>query len=174
MKVKDVMKGTPLVCCKSDTTLQEAAKMMQVANCGVLPVLDAEERIIGIVTDRDICLSLARDFSWSHSHLPVFEIMTEHVHCINESDNLTSALKKMRVHFIGRLPVVDKFGHVKGILSIHDLFAKTLLENKDMGHISSTGENIVKTVKALSDRYAAHRHKKMLEKLKESEMKFVL
>jgi CBS domain-containing protein len=174
MKVKDAMKGTPIVCCTPDTTLQEAARMMEVANCGVLPVLDEEERVIGIVTDRDICLSLGREFSWSHSHTPVYEIMTEDVHCVNESENLTSALKKMRVNFIGRLPVVDKCGRVKGMLSIHDLFVRTLLEHKDMGHISSSGENIVKTVKALSDRYAVHRHKEMLEKMKKSELNFVL
>ena len=174
MKVKDVMKTTPLVYCTTETILQEAAKIMKTANCGVLPVLNGDEKIVGIVTDRDICLSLARDFSWSHSRLPVTEIMSEEVHSVNESDNLTNALKKMRVHFIGRLPVVDDHGKIKGMLSIHDLFSKTLLQNEDLGQLSSSGENIVKTVKALSDRYAIRRHKKMLEELKKSELKFVI
>lgn len=174
MKVKEAMKGSPLVCCTADTTLQEAAQMMKVANCGMLPVLNKDEKVIGIVTDRDICLSLARDFSWSHSRMPVEEIMSEDVHYVYENDNLTSALKKMRVNFVGRLPVVDEHGRIRGVLSIHDLFVRTLVENADMGHLSSSGENIVKTVKALSDRYALHRHKQMLEELKKAELNFIL
>jgi CBS domain-containing protein len=173
MKVKDVMGKAPLITCNLKTTLQEAAKLMKDNNCGVLPVMNDEERLIGIITDRDICLSLAREFSWSHCKMPVGEIMSDDIHYVQENDNLTVALKKMREHFVGRLPVVDDHGKATGILSIHTLFTDALVENKDMGHLSSSGENIVKTVKALSDRYALQRHKKTMEEMKKSELKFV-
>ncbi|HTA83945.1 MAG TPA: CBS domain-containing protein [Bacteroidia bacterium] len=174
MKVKDVMRSSQLVYCSPRTNLQEAAQLMMIANCGVLPVLNSDERVVGIITDRDICLAMSRDHSWSHSRLPVGEIMSQEVQYVYETDNLTAALHKMRVHYVGRLPVVDEYGKLKGILSIHNLFCKALIEQEDLGHLSSSGENIVKTVKALSDRYALRRHKEEIEELKKMELHFVI
>jgi len=173
MKVKDVMRASPLKFCSPHTNLHEAADMMKTANCGVLPVLDAEGRIVGIITDRDICLSLSHNFSWSHSRLPVGEVMSREVHSVHETDSLQTALKKMRVNYVGRLPVIDEYGKLKGILSIHNLFCKALIEQEDLGHLSSSGENIVKTVKALSDRYALRRHKEEIEEIRKTELQFV-
>lgn len=174
MKVKDVMRASQLVYCTPRTSLQEAAHKMKTANCGVLPVLGHDGRIIGIITDRDICLAVARDHSWSHSRLPVEKVMTEEVFSVHETDKITTALAKMRENYVGRLPVVDDYGRLKGILSIHSLFCKALIEEEDLGHLSSAGENIVKTVKALSDRYALRRHKEEVEELKKMELPFVL
>ena len=174
MKVKDVMRASQLVHCGPQTNLQEAAQLMQVANCGVLPVLNKDERVMGIITDRDICLAMTKDHSWSHSRLPVSEVMSNEVHYVYENDNLTTALHKMRIYYVGRLPVVDEYGKLKGILSIHNLFCKALIEQEDLGHLSSSGENIVKTVKALSDRYALRRHREEIEELKKMELHFVL
>lgn len=172
MKVKDVMRANPLFC-HPDTNLQEAACLMKSANCGVLPVLDDAGKLTGIITDRDICLAVSCNHSWSHSKLPVSEVMTKEVCYVYEVDNLTTALKKMRVNFVGRLPVVDEYGKLKGILSIHNLFCKALIEQEDMGKLSSSGENIVRTVKALSDRYALNRHKEEIEEMKKHELQFV-
>jgi len=174
MKVKDVMRASPLMYCSPRTNLQEAAQLMKTANCGVLPVLNEEYRLVGIITDRDICLSMSRDHSWSHSRLPVNEVMSREVYYVHETDNLSAALAKMRINYVGRLPVTDEYGKLKGILSIHNLFCKALIEQEDLGHLSSSGENIVKTVKALSDRYALRRHKEEMEEMKKMDLHFVI
>jgi CBS domain-containing protein len=172
MKVKDVMRADHLKFCHAETSLTDAATLMKAANCGVLPVLDDQERVIGIITDRDICLSLSHHYSWSHSRLPVHEIMTKEVYCVHASDPLSTALHKMRVNYVGRLPVVDEYGKLKGILSIHNLFCKALIEQEDLGRLSSSGENIVRTVKALSDRYAVSRHREEVEEVRKNELQF--
>lgn len=58
MKVQDIM--TPEVqSCGLDTNLSTAAKMMWDSDCGTLPVVSREGKVLGMVTDRDICMSVA-------------------------------------------------------------------------------------------------------------------
>ena len=57
MKVKDVMMRTP-ASCRSDTNLGAAAEIMWSRDCGMLPILNPENKVIGVVTDRDLCIAL--------------------------------------------------------------------------------------------------------------------
>ena len=59
MKVCEIM-TEPLLTCTPDTSLAVAARQMGEANYGTLPVVDVHGRLVGIITDRDICLALAR------------------------------------------------------------------------------------------------------------------
>lgn len=61
MKVKDVMTAKSLKTCSPESNLKEAANAMKSANCGVLPVTNHDKKVVGIITDRDICLSLSED-----------------------------------------------------------------------------------------------------------------
>jgi len=58
MKVKDFM-NSPVQCCGPDTNLAAAAGMMWDSDCGILPVVDREGKVIGLITDRDICMAVA-------------------------------------------------------------------------------------------------------------------
>jgi len=135
--------------------------------------LNEEDRLVGIVTDRDICLSLATIHTHNHSKVPVREVMSQDAHFLHETDTLSTALRKMREHLIGRLPVLGEHGKLTGMVSIHSMLCKALIEKEDMGQLSSSGESIVKTVKVLSDRYAVHRHKNEIEEMKKKELPFV-
>ena len=53
MKVRDIMTRSPS-CCAADTPLAEVAHMMVVHDCGEIPIVDAQNAPIGVVTDRDI------------------------------------------------------------------------------------------------------------------------
>ena len=57
MKVKEVMMGTPCTC-RRETNLGEAAELMWKGNCGFLPVTGDDNTVCGVITDRDICISL--------------------------------------------------------------------------------------------------------------------
>lgn len=156
MKVKDVMTARTLKSCSVDTKLQDAARAMKTANVGVLPVTDQNKKVVGIITDRDICLSLSQSHKKPHAEIPVSEVMEKRVHVVKENDDMEIALKQMRTNHVGRLPVVDQEGKLKGIVTMHNLFSKSLDGKQDIGSLTSPGESILKTVKALTDRYIRH------------------
>lgn len=154
MKVQDVMTARALKHCSPDTKLHNAAKLMKTGNCGALPVVDQNKKVVGIVTDRDIALSLASRQYGSPVAAKVSQVMTKKVQTVNGSADLNTALQQMRTKKIGRLPVVDERGRLKGILSMHNLIATSLNGQTDFGKVSATGESIAKTIKALSERYS--------------------
>src|ERR1035437_4523458 len=150
MKVKDLMTTSSLKYCSEDTKLRNVAKLMEEGNCGVLPVLDKNKKVIGIVTDRDVSLALSKKHEGATAKLEVEEIMSKKVHSVLAEDNLTEALKEMRINKIGRLPVLDEEGKLKGILSLHNLLAQTTTNPKlDIAQLKSSEENILKTIIAL-------------------------
>jgi len=107
-------------CCGPHTTLDEVAKMMVSNNCGEIPVIDVNDHIIGVVTDRDIvCRAVA------HGKNPightVESCMTRNVVCVHEEDALNDIVSKMELHQIRRVPVVRNGGLCTGIISQADL-----------------------------------------------------
>lgn len=101
---------------------------------------------------------------YPHEQVTVNEVMEKKVHTVKETDDLNIALKQMRSNHVGRLPVVNQEGKLTGILSLHNVIAKTLDTKKNLGDISSPGENVVKTIKAVTDRYLKQGHTEKAEK----------
>lgn len=152
MKVKEVMTAEhSLECCGPETKLQTAAKTMKAANCGSLPVVDKTNKVLGIITDRDICLSLADHPAPEKTKIE--SIMSSKVYTVGIDEDLSVALRQMRVHQIGRVPVVDEKRKLKGIISLHNLIEKKVREGEGLGTISDSGENILKTLLAIGNRY---------------------
>lgn len=156
MKVNELMNGRAMKSCSPDSNLKAVAHTMKAENIGSMPVTDKEKKVIGIVTDRDICLALSEDGTTSHARIPVSNIMHKKVHTVKETDDLNSALEKMRSNHIGRLPVVDESGKLTGILSLHHVIAKTLENKENFRNLSAVGESVVKTIEALGERYEKH------------------
>ncbi len=108
---------------QKDDTVVEAAKLMRVFNVGDLIVVDPSSdgnTPIGIVTDRDIVISVVADNADPQS-VTVAEIMSKELVTGSEEDDLYSSIAKMRQHGIRRLPVVNKEGYLSGILSVDDI-----------------------------------------------------
>ena len=119
MKVKVLMTRDVKTCGPEDS-LARAALLMEEATCGALPVLEGGKPI-GIVTDRDICLGLARRDS-RPSEMTVGEVMGNGpLHCAGEEDEVERALQLMRRWKVRRLPIVDRGGALRGILSMNDV-----------------------------------------------------
>src|SRR3712207_4411459 len=74
MKVKDVMTAGPKACLP-ETSLAEAAATMWENDCGALPVVGAEDRVVGMITDRDICFG-ATTKNRPPSEVSVAEVIT--------------------------------------------------------------------------------------------------
>lgn len=82
--------------------------------------MNDEGRVIGMITDRDICIAVATR-GRSADRIAVREVAQGHAYTCLPADDAAAALQTMKVHKIRRLPVVDAEGHVRGILSLNDV-----------------------------------------------------
>lgn len=116
---KDVMTPNPTVC-REEHTIYDAVRVMNREDCGVVPVVDDEERCIGIITDRDICLRLVLEHL-DPEDTPVSEMMTANVVACQESDDMRQVIELMRNEQIRRIPVLNENEHLVGIISEGDI-----------------------------------------------------
>ncbi len=150
MKVKDVM-TREVQSCGADTNLAEAAKMMWDSDCGVLPVLDREGKVIGIITDRDICMAVATKHK-SAAEIAVWETISGKVYGCALYDDIKDALKTMEREQVRRLPVVNGDGLLQGILCMNDIVLHAEeAKGKKLPDLSY--EDVMRTLKSI----CAHR-----------------
>ena len=119
MKIKDIMTREPAICSRG-TNLAAAAKLMLDADCGILPVVDDESKLVGVVTDRDMYIALATRNRLA-SQVTVGEVARTTVFTCAPDDDVESALQAMRQHRVRRLPVAGFGGAVAGIVSMNDI-----------------------------------------------------
>lgn len=105
-----------------DADLAEVAKLMWDGDCGAVPVVTDEQKVIGIITDRDICIASATR-SKPPAEIRASEVIGENhgVHAVKPDDDVRVAMRTMRKHRVRRLPVVDADQRLAGIVSINDL-----------------------------------------------------
>ena len=116
---KEIMTPGPQ-CCSSDTPLNDVANLMVEADCGEIPVIDASNRLIGVITDRDIvCRVVAK--GRNPSAVTAGECMTQPVVVVNEDTKLEDVMSVMEENQIRRVPVVDASGCCCGIISQADV-----------------------------------------------------
>jgi CBS domain-containing protein len=98
----------------------ELAKLMKARDIGCIPVGE-DDRLIGMVTDRDIvCKGLAaRNFDASRAMAR--DVMTSGIHCCREDDDLAKAVHHMEQLHIRRLPVINKSKRMVGMISLGDV-----------------------------------------------------
>ena len=119
MKVKELMTPNAKAIWLTES-LTDAAKLMWENDCGVLPVIKDGRKVIGMITDRDICMAVAmRDTN--PSSVSIEEVMTGQVYAVKPDDDVDQALQTMRDHKIRRLPVLNPEGELEGLLSMNDI-----------------------------------------------------
>ena len=130
MKAKDIMTRKPK-CVTPETSVREAARLMKEEDVGVLPVVerDGSDRLIGIVTDRDIAI---RHVAEGHdsSSCPVREAMTSSVRTAREDDDVESVMDLMGKEQVRRIPVVDERGGLVGIVAQADIVREARNDKK--------------------------------------------
>jgi len=83
-----------------------AAKIMWDCDCGVVPVVDEERRVVGMVTDRDICMAAATRAA-KPSDIQVRDVMSRDVASCGVGDDVHVALNTMKAQRVRRLAVLD-------------------------------------------------------------------
>ena len=139
MNVRDVMTPNPRVVHIADS-IQAAAAVMREEDTGVVPVVDNERRLIGVVTDRDLAVRAIAD--GKNYGEPVRYFLTTLVVVIDPGMSTVQAAELMAAHQIRRLPVVEG-DRLIGIVSLGDLAVK---EGQD-SRVGDTLENISEGVK---------------------------
>jgi CBS domain-containing protein len=119
VNVRQLMSHAVRVCQDTDS-LSQAAKVMWEADCGCVPVVDAQGKAVAMITDRDVCMA---GFTQGQalSQIPVSSAASRTLVSVLPDDSLETAEALMGQYQLRRLPVIDTEGRPVGILSLNDL-----------------------------------------------------
>lgn len=151
MRVADLM-VRDVKFCSPETNLAAATELMWRNDLGSLPVVDSAGKLVGIITDRDICIA-AGTRNWSASDLAVGDVATKTVLTCAPNDDVHEALNTMRQQRIRRVPVVAPEGKLEGIVCLNDVVLRAEKANGRKSVISY--EDVVKTMKAICEHHIA-------------------
>jgi len=144
MDIRKIMSVPPLSCWENDS-LNRAAQLMWEHDCGALPVTDGNARLVGMITDRDICMA-GYTRGRALPELRVADAMTSEVYSSRPDESIEAVEKLMRTNQIRRVPIVDAENRLVGLVSVTDL-ARYIASSKDADKL---GSDFVKTVAAIS------------------------
>ena len=134
---RDVRTMTP------EDSVVEAARCMDELNVGVIPVCDGD-KLVGMVTDRDIVVRGVAAQQGELKAMRLADVMSSHVRCVHEGDDVDRVLGEMADAQIRRMPVVDQQQRLVGIVTLGDIAAKNPDDQVDvatsLGDISSPAE----------------------------------
>lgn len=119
MKVKELM-SKPATVCRPGDTLHTAAHLMWQRDCGALPVVGDDGSVVGMITDRDVCMS-AYTQGAPLPALLVSNAMSREVAACRPDDSLDGAERLMRERKVRRIPVLDAARRPLGVLSLNDV-----------------------------------------------------
>lgn len=144
MIVENLMTKNP-ASIRAERDLALAAQLMWDRDCGALPVIDESCKVIGMITDRDICMATCSQ-QRAPSALFVAEVMSPDVVCCRPDDTISRAELIMRANQIRRLPVTDPRGHLLGILSLADIARAAHVRPKLDADPDVSGDALVATL----------------------------
>jgi CBS domain-containing protein len=135
MKVKDIMTADPNCCLTSDNA-QKAAQIMKKDDVGAVPVVKGGEKreLAGIVTDRDLCLSVVAAGKDPGS-IAVSNCMSGEPIACHPDDDMHRAAELMKRHQVRRIPVVDRHNCVCGILATADIARAREFDRAETGEV---------------------------------------
>lgn len=127
--------------------LQEAARQMAAQHVGTLIVTDfgRQDRIVGIVTDRDIVLNAVAT-GRSSGETMVGELMTQGVVTVDEAADVSTAMQVMMTQGVRRLAVLRDGSEIVGVLSLDDVIDALGRDWSMLSAILRSGQNRERTV----------------------------
>lgn len=118
-RARDVMTSNPSVCEDIDT-LYEAVQVMRTEDCGVVPVVNDRDQLVGIVTDRDLCMQLVLN-NLDPELTELRDVMSVNLVTCHPEDAMEDVLLAMKRAQVRRIPVVDDQQRCIGIISEGDI-----------------------------------------------------
>jgi CBS domain-containing protein len=147
VNVAQIMKADVEICAPDDN-LAAAASRMWDADIGCLPVVSADGRVVGMITDRDICMAALTRGQALHQ-VSVSVAMSKEILSCSPEATLAEAEEIMRSGQVRRLPVIDSDGSLAGIVSLNDL---ARLAGREMGRKNRdlSAQEVAATLAAIS------------------------
>ena len=163
-------------------TVRDALSLMKEYHIGGIPVIDENQKLVGIVTNRDLRFERALD-------TPISSVMTkDNLITTHQQVDMEAASRILQLHKIEKLPVVDNEGRIIGLITYKDITKaqdKPMACKDDKGRLRvAAGVGVTKDtmqrMQALVDAGAdaividtAHGHSKsVIEKLREAKLSF--
>jgi CBS domain-containing protein len=130
---QDIMTPNPMTCREQDP-IRRAVEVMKQQNTGVVPIVDANEQPVGIVTDRDICLDVILN-NMDPASTPIGKIMHKNLLTCSPQDDLNQVIRQMEQRQVKRILVVEN-QRLVGIISEHDIV--TQVSQQQAGELASS------------------------------------
>ncbi len=134
-------KGSEIVTVKPEATVIEACRLFNEARIGAAPVVDADGRLLGMISERDVVKAVA---ALGHQALdrPVESLMTRDLVTARPDESIDDVMSKMTDRRCRHLPVLNG-GKMVGLISIGDVvkmrIAKTEMEAQELRRYIATG-----------------------------------
>jgi CBS domain-containing protein len=135
--------------CRPGDTLATAAGLMWDHDVGCLPVVDDRDQVVGMITDRDICMA-AYTRAACLQDISISSVMARDLHTCAPEQSVAKAEEVMRLDRIRRTPVVDARGRLLGILSLADL-AREAVHQKRRKYGEPLDAEVTSTLAAVSE-----------------------
>jgi CBS domain-containing protein len=119
MKIEQLM-TRPVHSCQPQDSINRPAQIMWHGDIGCVPVVDADNRVVGMITDRDIAMA-AYTQGRALEDICVESAMANQVCTCLPGDDVSTAEERMQKFQVRRLPVVDADGRLVGIVSMNDI-----------------------------------------------------
>lgn len=128
LKVRSLM-SSPAITLPINSSLYEVVETMYKEKIGSVLIVDENDRIAGIITERDIIYVASRGL-FKKDDIKAESVMSKNIVTVSEESSIYEAIDKMRAHNIRHLPVIDSQGKPVGVISLRDLidFSVSLLK----------------------------------------------
>lgn len=136
-----------VVTCSPDDGLDRPASSMWDFDCGAIPVVKDDGQVVGMLTDRDICMAAFTQAKPIHD-IKVEEAMSWDVYSCLPDDSIAEVEVTMRKRQIRRLPVLDLQGRLAGMISLNDL-AREAVREQSRRERDTTPERVGLTLAAV-------------------------
>ncbi len=123
------VKGTDVVTIGPDETVAATARLLNVQRIGAILVCDANGKVVGVISERDIIRGIAVNGERA-LEMPVRDLMTSEVIACKPTDTIAEVMKMMTVRRFRHMPVIED-GAIKGMISIGDV-VKNRIEETEM------------------------------------------
>lgn len=104
----------------ADTTLREVAQIMKDQDSGIVPVIDEDRRLLGVITDRDLVVR-ALATNKDPRDVRARDVMSSDIEAVTPDEEIRDVLDLMGDKQVRRVPVVDRDDRLLGIISIGDI-----------------------------------------------------
>ncbi len=118
MKIENFMTKNVVSLTKNYTIL-DCVNLMSIENIGSIPIVNQQNLLIGIITDRDIITKIV--YTKKVLNTPIEDIMTKNVFSLKDDDDVDSVISLMSTKQIRRIPIVNNDDELVGIISLGDL-----------------------------------------------------